>query len=239
MCNLLHSKVFPNSPFSSSSTPSSPSSHTTSPDASILSKCPINTSSKLAQHWEHSPALSTTSQAQVGHRLRSRSLSVSLAEERVRERERGVGVRTKRALNREVSMSRGFKPKPKGPPGQMKRKTQPNIEKKVSTEGVTLVEATPTKRKSITKMLLPPQTMLSGESDEYGMSNRSSSRPLFGAGLQGDDEDDEWLLSSTPDVLKLGGLGADGLSSDEEVRAGGDRFSPVLVCDTPTKRARL
>jgi len=54
-------------------------------------------------------------------------------------------------------------------------------------------------------------------SHEYELSNRSSSRPLFGAGLHGDDEDDEWLLSSTPDVLKLGGLGAGVLSSDEDV----------------------
>lgn len=151
----------------------------------------------------------------------------------MRERERSVGVRTKRVLNREVSMSRGFRPKPKTLPGQTKKKTEPNIEKKVSTEGVTLVEATPTKRKSVIRMPLYSQTMFAGEDDQ--LPNRSSSRPPFGAGLQGDEEDDEWVLSSTPDVLKLNGLGAGGLSLDE-VGTGGDVKFPQ-VCDTRTKRA--
>ncbi|KAF8649389.1 hypothetical protein AX16_005830 [Volvariella volvacea WC 439] len=153
-CALLRSKVFPSSPFSDISSPSS--SRSGSPDNShnpVLThphpkhKALSRKTSPLPSRHESAlpsvPVLSTTSHrerskskstnttattstsgttrtkgdssARALARERSRSLSVSLAqEEEARKRAGSAGVSNKkRVLNKEISMSRVFKPKPK------------------------------------------------------------------------------------------------------------------------------
>ncbi|RDB16610.1 hypothetical protein Hypma_002791 [Hypsizygus marmoreus] len=230
-CSLLRSKIFPNSPFSSSSgAPSPSSSRATSPDIPQNHK----ESTKRSSSTRHpSPALSTTSsKTRPLVRKRSRSLSVSLAQERM-ERERGVGAvaSKKRVLNREISMSRQFKPKPKPKDSENnkveRKKTVAqeveNAAKKLKSEGITLVAATPTKPK-----LVRSQSSFGGGGSQTGSL---SFRSLGGVA---EEEEEEWRLSSSPDILLLGGSAAGDASSDEEI--GGVR---VLVSDTPTKRSRL
>ncbi|KAF9005153.1 hypothetical protein BDQ17DRAFT_1399371 [Cyathus striatus] len=98
-----------------------------------------------------SPALSAIS---TTNSRRSRSLSVSLAQEK-EERERATSVggpNKKRVLNREVSMSRVFRPKPKPERVRSAREGKANEEEdkgkgKKKDVGVTLVEETPQKPK--------------------------------------------------------------------------------------------
>ncbi|KAG6814264.1 hypothetical protein H0H92_015379 [Tricholoma furcatifolium] len=221
MCTLMRSKVFPNSPFSDSSAPSSPASpRATSPDDL---QPPARESTRYA-----SPALSTTSSKapQTLVRNRSRSLSISLAQERI-ERERSVtaGASKKRVLNREVSMSRAFKPKAKPAQEEAPKKKAPNEanvkkEAKSRDEGVLLVEATPTKPK------------LGRSQSSLSFRNHSQSQvflPL--ASIGGDEDDDEWRLpgSNSPDVLLLGPG-----RYDED----GD-INERVADHTPTKRSRL
>ncbi|KAG5644438.1 hypothetical protein DXG03_008533 [Asterophora parasitica] len=177
-----------------------------------------------------SPARSTTS-SKVQTDL-PRSLSVSLAQERS-ERERSVtaGALKKRVLNREVSMSRAFKPKArpsqddenKAKAAETTRKLEEAAKKApVKAQGVLLVEATPTK---------PKHSRSASTFSFNGTRTQSFSlQSSLGAKDDGDDDEDEWLLpgSSSPDVLLLGrGRGVD------EAQATG------LLADTPTKRSRL
>ncbi|KAF5381575.1 hypothetical protein D9615_005380 [Tricholomella constricta] len=244
LCSLMRSKIFPHSLFSSSSPGSSTpsSSRATSPDISSRqpSPAPSNTSSKA--------------RPLVRDRERSRSLSVSLAQERERERERSVTtlVPKKRVLNREVSMSRAFKPKAR--PSQEEesvRKAKIGLQnegaraKKDPTtttattkkdEGVLLVEATPTRP----KLARSQSTFLVKETAD-GTGTRSRPQSFsFQASLgrkddtdddDNDDDEDEWRLpgSSSPDVLLL-----------KRGRHVGDaQAAGVLVDCTPTKRSRL
>jgi len=231
-CALLRSKIFPDSPLSRS--PSSSSSRATSPDI------PKHTKSSTRQPSPAPSAVSSTtgSKARTLERTRSRSLSLSLAQERERERERsvGLGATKKRVLNREVSMSRVFKPKPKLPEvkvtSKRKRPDNDTPAPKVKDVGVTLVVDTPVKPRTgiNTKSVL--QTT-NGVRRTVGMTG-SHSLPSFGhVGQDGDDDDDEWDLQSSPNILLLGGKGDTGglgLSDGEDDQWG--------VSDTPSKSKR-
>lgn len=151
----------------------------------------------------------------------------------MRERERGTAPPKKRVLNREVSMSRGFKPKAKSvnPPEEdakskvdaKKIATRDNTDKKgAKREGITLVAATPIKPK-------PARSQSQSTFGQRDGGARTQSFSLAPFGTE-DDDDDEWRLPSSPDILLLG---ADASSEDD---AGGAR---VLVRDTPTKRPRM
>ncbi|GLB40855.1 putative DNA replication regulator SLD3 [Lyophyllum shimeji] len=259
LCAIMRSKIFPEAP-SLSSNPASPSSsRATSPDIPN----PHKRGTSIPRR-DPSPALSvTSSKAQALVRNRSRSLSVSLAQERIeRERERSVtaGPSKKRVLNREVSMSRAFKPKPKPKPSKAEARkragsepqTQPEAEaeaRKKKDEGVTLVEATPTKPR-----IAPGRTQSQSQfHSQSGSQSQSQSQSLFGAGhasrarsfviqsslrLGAEDEDEEeeeeeWRLpgSSSPDILLL--------APGRLVNGDDTRAARALADSTPTKRSRL
>jgi hypothetical protein len=185
---------------------------------------------------------STAAKARPLERNRSRSLSVSLAQERERERERsvGLGAAKKRVLNREISMSRVFKPKAKVPEAKVtskRKRPEGDISDtlpKVKDEGVTLVVDTPVKPKTGIKTTSASVSHSKTENRNIGMT---LSLPSLGGVVQhGDDNDDEWCLSNPPDIMllvgksgtsKRGGLG----SSDGE----DDLWS---MGDTPSKRKR-
>ncbi|KAG6850737.1 hypothetical protein H0H93_009360 [Arthromyces matolae] len=188
MCALMRSKLYPNSPFSGFSNPPSPSSsRASSPGPPVR---------------QPSPALSTTSTKtlQPIMRNRSRSLSVTLAQERL-ERERSVtaGPSKKRLLNREVSMSRVFKPKPRPAQEEAPRKVTETASKKEAKgkdQGVLLVEATPEK----------PRFSQSQSTLSFGVVPKSRLFPTAAADTSKMDEEEEWILpgSSSPDILQLG-----------------------------------
>ncbi|KAF5372333.1 hypothetical protein D9615_009288 [Tricholomella constricta] len=252
LCSLMRSKIFPHSLFSSSSPGSSSpsSSRATSPDISSRqpSPAPSNTSSKA--------------RPLVRDRERSRSLSVSLAQERERERERSVTtlLPKKRALNREVSMSRAFKPKPKARASQEKeenvRKAKVGLQNEgaraknvneptTKDEGVLLVEATPTRPKLARSQSTFSVNVRENETAE-GTPSRSHSRTQsfsFQASLgtkddtdddiddEGDEDEDEW---------RLPGSSSPGVLLLKRGRHVGDaQAAGVLVDCTPTKRSRL
>ncbi|KAG5634332.1 hypothetical protein H0H81_002369 [Sphagnurus paluster] len=113
MCALMRSKLFPAFPSPSSCDTSPSSSRATSPDIPKQKQKRDSSSTTISKTSKTRPL--------TRDRDRSRSLSVSLAQERLRlDRERsvtstgmGTGTSKKRMLNREVSMSRAFKPKPR------------------------------------------------------------------------------------------------------------------------------
>lgn len=237
MCVLMRSKLFPNSVFSSSSASTSPSSsRATSPDVQQPGRRP--------SARRPSPALSTTSsKSRTLVRSRSRSLSVSLAQERM-ERERSItaGPPKKRVLNREISMSRAFKPKThpsqdedSKAKAESKKRTVLQAEatkKTIKDEGVLLVEATPTKPK-----LARSSSSFSFNASKIaaeGTGPRTQSfliqSPLGTMDME-DDDDEEWRIpgSSSPDILLLGPGRSD---HDAQV-------DDILVDSTPTKRSRL
>lgn len=251
ICKLFRSKIFPNSPFSSSSRSTSPSSRATSPEVPKTSKLNVNSS----RH--PSPALSnvssdTNSKTRPLERSRSRSLSVSLAQERERERERsmGLGATKKRVLNREVSMSRVFKPKPKAQEqkaNSTKRKKPTDdhlapINLKMKDEGVTLVDDTPVKPKAGEKsrsMSRSQSQMTIGDGGKSASNARAVlSQPLFHQ-IQGDDDDDEWRLSSLPDTILLSGRDDAPGSSIGGITQWSDGDDDVDDTPSKKKRARL
>ncbi|KAG6841976.1 hypothetical protein C0991_004467 [Blastosporella zonata] len=221
MCSLMRSKLFPQSAFSNSSGPSSPSSsRATSPD--------IAQPHTRGSTRHPSPALSTTSSKALKPlvRNRSRSLSVSLAQERI-ERERSVtaGPSKKRVLNREVSMSRAFKPKPRHVQEEVVKKraslkSDAAAKKgaKLRDEGVLLVEATPTK----------PKIGRLQSTFSFGGPSQNNIFPAVGPNKVVDEE--EWLLpgSSSPDILLLG-----------SGPRGEDAEDMYVMDHTPTKPSRL
>ncbi|KZT28138.1 hypothetical protein NEOLEDRAFT_1167810 [Neolentinus lepideus HHB14362 ss-1] len=129
LIDLLHFKLFPRSPFSSSSRSTSPISRSPSPFSSSIKR---------------SHAGSKGSQL-----LRSRSLSMSLAEDKTDV------VPGRKKLSREVSMSRVFRPKVKPITNEVKSRTKARLNReeiaraaKDSGLGVTLVAATPVKNRT-------------------------------------------------------------------------------------------
>lgn len=225
-CATLRSKVFPqplSDRASSPATERSASPETANPPQK-LSRAPSTSR-------QHSPALSTasgrsnTTKPRTATLARSRSLSISLEQER-REKERAgsVGVNKKRVLNREVSMSRVFKSKPKIQRTESKKELAVGQEKekaggKTSSRdmGVTLVEETPVKPRA--RSCSQSQVQLQMNSQPTGSQRQATGRSasssfrtgsLFGSARSklGDEdpfEDSEeiWQLHSSPDVLLL------------------------------------
>ncbi|KAG8216066.1 hypothetical protein J3R82DRAFT_8066 [Butyriboletus roseoflavus] len=238
MCALLRCKLFPHSAFldedEDNDTRSSPGPQVTgSPHPHSNRKLArSSTSTSISRSkGKLDPKLIQRSTSVLSHitsdtRSRSRSLSVSLAQDASARRFTstcGTSSSLKRALTREVSMSRVFKPRAqqshRSQPGGSGIKVPAKAKKETKKEdrraqGVTLVAATPTKPK------------LRGDPRNHGKApSQSQSRAfhfdleapvedgigndLGGADSDGSpevkDEDDElWLPNSSPDVLLLG-----------------------------------
>ncbi|KAF9556485.1 hypothetical protein CPC08DRAFT_669781 [Agrocybe pediades] len=213
LCKLFHSKVFPSSPFSDDENNDNTSDPFTQPQQPTTSK-PTRSLSRAPSLSRHpsvsllpSPTHSTTTTHLV--RSRSRSLSVSLAQEKEERTRAANALPTKKraVVNREVSMSRVFKPKPKpsssnlfgqsqSQDGSLLPKTAKHKEpvapppKKAKLDlGVTLVEETPEKP----RVAVPPPPGRSGsmraldfgvtlveETPEKPRVARSGSTRMFG-----------------------------------------------------------
>ncbi|KAF8817112.1 hypothetical protein BYT27DRAFT_7075504 [Phlegmacium glaucopus] len=241
-CALLRSKVFPSSLFSDHSSNAS-TSRNVSPEPELkplkesLSRTREPSVSRLP-----SPTLSTSSRtttksktdARALVRSRSRSLSMSLAQEKERERAASAAPPKKRVLNREISMSRVFKPKlkPKDKATTSERGPKPEtaapVNKKVKDLGVTLVEETPVKpRLTSTKTLSFGQASLgiAPIKDLKGNPKNHEQNGTFLSGSQlgilDEDDEEEFMMTSSPDILLLNpkqGIGSSfGADSDEEV----------------------
>jgi hypothetical protein len=237
-CALLRSKVFPSSLFSDDASNASTSRHV-SPEPELKpSKKPSGARVPSSSRFP-SPALSTSSRTTITKsksdthaliRSRSRSLSVSLAQEKERERAASAAPQKKRVLNREISMSRAFKPKPKDK-DKATSERGPKLETvkpKANNLGVTLVEETPVKpRLTLSKTMsfdqvslgIPPIKDLKGtfknlERDGSFLS-RSSQLGIL------DDDEEEWMVDGSPDILLLNpkqSIGSSfGLDLDREV----------------------
>lgn len=213
--------MFPASPFSDTDTATasrSPSPERNEPQVDSRGPSPAPSTSLVA------PKRDTQSLS----RARSRSLSVSLAQEREeRERSVGVGPGKKRLLNREVSMSRAFKPRPKPTfktaETALESQIQPGGEAQAEKTEVVLVEDTPQKPRVANK-----KTSESQPTNLFGV--RQSTQSLFGSHIDETDDDDAWMLDSSPDVLLLQpGRKVYG-SSDDEYEA--------VVHHTPSKKQR-
>ncbi|KAI5980728.1 hypothetical protein EDD15DRAFT_2186733 [Pisolithus albus] len=166
MCKILRSKLFPPSPFAdddgnetdiASDLSSSPVPSSKPFKTKPLGKKKQKEHSKQDQHGSTSVSSCVAGSAL---RARSRSLSVSLAQDAsTRRSNSGTSTTLKRALSREVSMSRTFKPRPavalKGsedpkvvhsqPPDPSHRLAPDARKRQRNMQGVTLVAATPTK----------------------------------------------------------------------------------------------
>ena len=241
-CALLRSKVFPSSLFSDDASNPSTSRHVSpEPELKPLKKSSgtrVPSTSRFP-----SPALSTTSSRTAiaksksdTHALirsRSRSLSMSLAQEKERERAASAAPPKKRVLNREISMSRAFKPKLKdkdkaisgrGP----KPETVAPVKPKAKDLGVTLVEETPVKpRLTLSKTMSFDQVSLgiAAIKDLKGTFKNLEKDGSFLArssqlGILDEDEE-EWMVGSSPDILLLNPkqsiASSFGLDSDGEV----------------------
>ncbi|KAF9244497.1 hypothetical protein BU15DRAFT_71481 [Melanogaster broomeanus] len=200
VCALLRSKLFPHSPFDNDANDTDPLSSPPSPPHTRPNKGVQRSASVLSHTADSEP------------RQRSRSLSVSLAQDASNRRATSsTSSSLQRALSREVSMSRAFKPRtqaaPKGVEASRSTQTQlsapkPNSTTKRQTSGVTLVAATPTKPKRAAR------------ARSYTASETRSSSPSIGLDVEHSDTDavsafkeedeDMWLPDSSPDILLLG-----------------------------------
>ncbi|KAI6129774.1 hypothetical protein EDD16DRAFT_1854115 [Pisolithus croceorrhizus] len=220
MCKILRSKLFPRSPFADDDESEA--------DASDLSSSPVPSSKPLTskpskkekkrerskQDRNGSVSVSSTA-AGLGLRARSRSLSVSLAQDAsTRRSNSSTSTTLKRALSREVSMSRTFKPRPaaplKGPedpkmvhsqPQDPSHRLAPDARKRErNMQGVTLVAATPTKlglskrRRSVgagERRTRSPSPILNMDTDNRDMDP-----------FEARDEE-IWLPDSSPNLVLL------------------------------------
>uniref|UniRef100_A0A0W0FPN7 DNA replication regulator Sld3 C-terminal domain-containing protein n=1 Tax=Moniliophthora roreri TaxID=221103 RepID=A0A0W0FPN7_MONRR len=232
-CELLRSKIFPNSPFTDTededeiSRPKSSDQVTrsSSPGAPPPPKR-VRTDSITSVTRHPSPALSTTSSRKSSSRPpeprkleRTRSLSASLREEELeRRRAQSVGHSSRRVLNREISMSRSFKAKAQPTTSQSQTAVKTPVEPKPATvkpeskdEGITLVEATPVKPKearvkTLSKSFSQTQAQLQlAPSDSPTTSKRTISRVVSQTSTVVEEE--EWQLpgSNSPSVLLMDG----------------------------------
>ena len=242
-CALLRSKVFPTSLFSDDTSSNASTSRNVSPEPELK---PLKKFSESSTSRYPSPALSTTSSSRTTItksksdtraliRSRSRSLSISLAQEKERERAASAAPPKKRVLNREISMSRAFKPKPKdkdkatttserGP----KPETVAPVKPRVNDLGVTLVEETPVKpRLTLSKTMSLDQASL-GISPIKDLKGTFTNFEKDGSFLARssqlgilDEDEEEWIMDSSPDILLLNpkqSIGSSfGLDSDGEV----------------------
>jgi hypothetical protein len=154
LCALLRSKVFPHSPFSDASDADTDTEF--GPERSSRKRSQVPSTAKAPP--ARRPRKAVRVGASAGDRSSSRALSESLEEERTLRRSASVGgAASKRVLSREVSMTRVFRDRAPTPtsvaaglPAKGAKKANPAPVKaqpktKARAEGVTLVEATPTK----------------------------------------------------------------------------------------------
>ncbi|EKM81190.1 hypothetical protein AGABI1DRAFT_105979, partial [Agaricus bisporus var. burnettii JB137-S8] len=226
MCSLLRSKLFPASPFSDDSdADTATASRSPSPEQDKPQVDQMETSegtSALLPPNHDSRSLS---------RARSRSLSMSLAQEKEeRERSVGVGPGKKRLLNREVSMSRAFKPRPKTSSKLSEAPQESQARANEDDSEIILVEDTPQKpRVAHNKQIAQFQDAASSSSSNLFGTERTNPRGIFGSQEDETDDDDAWMLDSSPDVLLLR-PGRRDRGSDDEYEA--------VTFHTPSKKPR-
>ena len=206
---LLHSKVFPTSPFDDDSESSSPVP--TPPGSPKLGAKRANSLSNASSYSQGA------ARSQKALSRTTSTLSASLQEERVRERSKslsvGPGGMRKRVLTREISMSTNFKNKNKASastarerdrrPAKAAEQSKRAPPKK--DQGVTLVEATPANRqeKHGSARTGTSNANRGAKGRDVLPSMLSSSQMAERSALEGDDDDDEWTLDDSPDVMFL------------------------------------
>lgn len=272
LCALLRTKVFPHSPFSDTDTEPAPS-RTSSPtfeDIGTLSQSQTRTTSRApstaATSRRASPkpkaktiAEPTNDAARELARARSRSLSVSLAQEREQSASQsqtgGGGAGKRRAVTREISMSRVFKAKPPKPTAATTSLSQSQqqgqlVESQSQSQrgrdlGTTLVEDTPVKPRE------PSRTRTASFSQAGILRSQSQSQPqrsifpssrsrgnnLFGRQdsimSAATDNDDAWQIESSPDIRMIASpLKAGDTDEDEDIDMGDD------ILATPSRPSR-
>lgn len=267
LCNLLRTKIFPSEPF-----PGEPDSPLSTPPASprpAPKRLKTSASSQPASTSRHSASASRRKQpiedSHALQRARSRSLSVSLEKERARSQSAGVSQK-KRTIAREVSMKTAFKGKAqaqaraqrdresaaarvkdgeRGLEAQRVKEAGAGAEKArraAGAKGVTLVAATPVKAK------------------ERGGRSQAQASDVDDARLpkcelervvEGEENGEDWMLSSSPDVLLLGSnamppqrgkpamnagvVESDDDDEEEDVLSWMGKNAHLALMDTPTK----
>lgn len=157
---------------------------------------------------------------------------MSLAQEKERERAASAAPPKKRVLNREISMSRVFKPKLKSNDKASERGQKPEasapVKTKVKDLGITLVEETPVKpRLTSMKTLSFGQASL-GIAPIKDLKEKPKNHGKDGTFLASntqlgilDEDDEEWTIDSSPDIMLLNpkqSIGSSfGLDSEGEV----------------------
>ncbi|KAF4569907.1 hypothetical protein EYR40_008887 [Pleurotus pulmonarius] len=224
LCELFRSKVFQTSVFSDGT-----SSRSSSPDRDVEATEPSRAGSRAGSIMPEGDEQGRTSSNRALSRARSRSLSVSLAQEE-KARAASAGFVKKRVLNREISMSRAFKPKPKETakpvePTKAKSAAPPANKKLTQDRGVTLVEETPEK----------PRAMVRSISKARPFALSTTAKPALPDSSKSFDEEEEeiWELPhSSPDVLLLRPI------EEQDSDSYSLKSKRVFVPDTPSKRPR-
>jgi len=272
LCAALRSKVFPSSPFSdpeddAETHSTAPTSRNGSIEPQPIPK-PRAPSRSLSTHaiphapsTSSSPTLSASSRATTATkanralaRSRSRSHSVSLAQEQEeRERLLNEAQPKKRILNREVSMSRVFKPKAAPSKTETKRSERPPLQMELKGKkldlGVTLVDETPEKPRVLSASL-----SAAGGSFMFGQP-RFGFPPMNGNGKmvekpehpplaplnEHDDDEEEWMMDSSPDIVLLNPplKGRGGRMNDEADEGEDEGEDELMMVATPTKPSRF
>lgn len=257
MCKILRSKLFPPSPFAdddgnetdiASDLSSSPVPSSKPFKTKPLGKKKQKEHSKQNQHGSTSVSSCVAGSAL---RARSRSLSVSLAQDAsTRRSNSGTSTTLKRALSREVSMSRTFKPRPavtlKGsedskvvhsqPPDPSHRLAPDARKRQRNMQGVTLVAATPTKISSSKRR----RSVGTGQ-------RRTSSPPIFNMEPNNRDMDpfearDEeiWLPDNSPySLLQPHQHSSSSSSCLDSLNNQNDDSSDIEIQTPVKKRTRL
>ncbi|KAF7430645.1 hypothetical protein PC9H_006354 [Pleurotus ostreatus] len=226
VCELFRSKVFQTSVFSDGT-----STRSSSPDRDVEVTAPSRASSRAGSVIPEGDGQERASSSRTLSRARSRSLSVSLAQEE-KARAASVGFVKKRVLNREVSMSRAFKPKPKEtakPAESTKAKSMaPWVNKKLTEDkGVTLVEETPEKPRAMIRSTSKARPFALSTVAKHALPDSSKS-------FDDDDEEEIWELpNSSPDVLLLRPI-----EEEQDLDSYSLKSKRVFVPDTPSKRPR-
>ncbi|KAI6039357.1 hypothetical protein EDC04DRAFT_1757664 [Pisolithus marmoratus] len=213
MCKILRSKVFPRSPFADdnggsdtdiASNRSSSPVPTSKPSTSKASK----TKKERSKQDLHRSAFVSSTVTGSELQNRPRSLSISLAQDAsTRRSNSGTSTTLKRALSREVSMSRTFKPRPaaaiKGledhkvthvqPPDPTHRLAPKARKQETNMQGVTLVTATPT------KLGLGKRSRSASAEERFS----PSPTPVFNMDPFEAQDEEIWLPDSSPDLILL------------------------------------
>ncbi|PPQ69371.1 hypothetical protein CVT26_002526 [Gymnopilus dilepis] len=233
VCAALRAKVWPSSPFSDEEddspeqpVPAQTRTFSKAPSSSRLPSPTLSTSSRMSSK---SKITTTTSTSRTLSRSRSRSLSISLAQEREEREKASNAASKKRILNKEVSMSRVFKPKPKLQQAEARSvKTEapaPPPKSKGPDLGVTLVEETPVKPR--------PPAPAPMKTISFGRPNFTLAPPAAGGnasnGLlpmtkqseEDEDAEEEWMMDSSPDITYLNPMKGSGTSSASGAESAG------------------